>query len=130
MELRRRLHSLRVPKDPQFDLTYLEVGGRDRQRGATVMKDLTIALTQAVQDAIISREAANEIYLQAADEGGFLISNANRALPPEPKIDEQRMETMRMGISNAINVKKTKTGRIDKQGRPDDPVDRREQRAS
>jgi hypothetical protein len=130
MEMRRQKHSLAIDKDPEFDLTYLEVGGRDRQRGAAVLKDLTIALTQAVQDAIITREAANEIYIQAADEGGFTIANENRALPPEPQIDEERLVARQQGVSNSINSGKLKKGKMDNQNRNLDRADRREQRAS
>jgi hypothetical protein len=115
----------KIKKDPKFDLTYLEVGGRDRQRGAVIMKDAAVALSQLVTQAVLKREAANEIILQVADEGGFEISAEARALPPEPKADEGMVDKFGKRVSDTIAAKKRKTSKGNElDGK--DPLDRRE----
>jgi hypothetical protein len=128
LEFRREASSINVKKDPEFDLTYLEVGGRDRQRGATIMKDLMVALSQAVMNQILEPKAANEILLQAADEGGFYISPEHRETP-EQSMNDDDVNDMSSRLQSTIAAKKRKTSRGNEQD-GEDPIDRREQRAS
>ncbi len=65
-----------------FFISKLEVGGKDRQRGSVLLKDLTTALTQALVGEFLKLEAAHEIFVAAADEAGFPIELKNQGLPP------------------------------------------------
>lgn len=82
LQLKANKNASSAAKDAKFDMTYLEVGGRDRQRGATILKDLMLAVQYAVSLEIITLEAANEILEQAFNEAGFTVDKKHRGLPP------------------------------------------------
>jgi len=133
LKLQKDKKASKLNKDPEFDLTHLEVGGRDRARGATIMKDMSVAVNPLVASAILSREAAHEMVLQTAEEGGFEISADSRVLPPEPEISEPGMDEFEDRTKKVIAAKSRKTTKGDEvEGKQagEEPADRQERRAS
>jgi hypothetical protein len=133
LKLQKDKGASKLKKDPEFDMTHLEVGGRDRQRGATIMKDMAVAISQMLAQGVITREAANEMIRQVAEEGGYEISPANQGLPPEPQPNENDLDDFKNRTAKVIAAKKrkgTKGDEVDglQSGEPED--DRRERRAS
>lgn len=125
LRLMRAKGASHVVENPEFDLRYLEVGGRDRQRGAVILKDAMVAISQATSQGIITVEAANEIFMQIANEGGFEISREHRGIGTVPEADDE-FET---NVSRVIAAKKRKTSQGEEQGE-EDPVDRQIARAT
>ncbi len=66
------------PSDLKFK--HMEVGGKDKSRGAAMIKDLAVSVSQMVNDGLITREAGNEILEHAFEEAGFPLSEENRGL--------------------------------------------------
>jgi hypothetical protein len=123
----------KVKEDPEFDMTHLEVGGRDRQRGAVIMKDMAVATSQLITSGTMKREAIHEIIVQVAEEGGYEISAENRGLPPEPQIDQEMGSPFQNRVSKVIAGKKRKTSKgdeVDGSQAGEAPDDRQVRRAS
>jgi hypothetical protein len=112
----RRVHDKSIPEDPDYNLTYLEVGGRDRQRGATILKDLVVAMSTARTDSAITREAYNQVIMQAIDEAGFDVKPENQGLPPE---EDDFVTNMRNRMGNPLDPLRQKSSRGEDEGDPD-----------
>jgi hypothetical protein len=126
LKLRRDKGSIKIGDEPEFDLAYLEVGGRDRQRGATILKDLMIALSSA--SSILKKEAANEILVQAVREAGFSIGDKNLGLPPEQEFDDVVGKIQRR-LGQAAGASRQQSARGEEEG-GDAPEDLRNARSA
>lgn len=82
IELRKRAGAATV-SDTSFAMKTIEVGGKDKQRGAEILRTTATALAQAIASESVKVEAVNEILLQAADEAGFHVSLDNRGVPED-----------------------------------------------
>jgi hypothetical protein len=92
IELRKRAGSLTVA-NVDFQMAHTEVGGKDKSRGATVLKDVVFAMSQATTDQLLSREAANAVIVQTIREVGFELEQEDAALPeqdPNADLDKVR----------------------------------------
>jgi len=65
----------------EFEIVSTEVGGKDKQRGTTIIKDLIAAISVAVTDQVLKPEAANAILIQALREGGWEVRDEWAELP-------------------------------------------------
>lgn len=85
IKLRRLAMSLKGAKVIEIDpsdikFKHMEVGGKDKSRGAAMIKDLAVSVSTMVNDGLITREAGNELLEHAFEEAGFTISEDNRGL--------------------------------------------------
>ena len=94
LELRKRAGSLTV-ESLDFEMSHTEVGGKDKTRGATVLKDVIFAMTQAATDNLLSREAANAVIVQTIREVGYEIEDDDAALPEDdPNADLGKIQKL------------------------------------
>ncbi len=66
------------PSDIKFK--HMEVGGKDKSRGASMIKDLAISVDTMVNSGLIKRIAGNEILEAAFEDAGFTVSPENRGM--------------------------------------------------
>lgn len=88
LELRRRAGSARVPKDIDFEMVALEVGGKDRQRGAEILKAIATAITQAEGAGVIKPELGNMLFVAVAQELGITVPRDLEGVPRERPSDQ------------------------------------------
>jgi hypothetical protein len=90
--LRTRASSTKnIPEDyaDRYEMNHSEVGGKDRKRGTEVLKDVVLAVTQAVTDNVMQPEAANTMIIQAAREAGFDLDSDVEGLPEQTNAMDQ-----------------------------------------
>lgn len=81
LELRRRARS--TAAEGEIVVETLEVGGKDRQRGAELMKAVSTAVAQALAADAIKPELANALLVQAAREAGFTVKADQEGVPED-----------------------------------------------
>lgn len=89
-------------EDDEWDISVLEVGGKDKQRGAAILKDLIVAISQAIADGTLKREAGNEIVLQGVREAGFDVSPENAKLPEKSEYQSPLLGELQKIGSNQV----------------------------
>ena len=92
----------------EIKFKHMEVGGKDKSRGAAMIKDLAVSLSQMVNDGLVKREAANEILEQAFEEAGFPVSENNRGLGDS--MVDQLKELQAAGLTPKTNQPPDMTG--------------------
>jgi len=98
LELRRRAGALTIKGAFEFKIQRTEVGGKDKSRGATVLKDVTLAVTQLKDAGVISREAANAIAVQTIRDVGYELPDELSEMPEEdPSADLKKLEAALAG---------------------------------
>jgi len=95
LELRVRSGSIKGVTDFGFQMSHTEVGGKDKTRGATVLKDVVFAMSQATMDGLLSREAANAVVVQTVREVGFEIEEEDAGVPEQdPSADVEKLRKL------------------------------------
>ena len=83
LELRRRAKSTAAVGG--FSILVTEVGGKDHARGATVLKDLALALTTASD--VLGKEVRNHVLISSLREGGWEIPEEMEGVPEGEAVD-------------------------------------------
>lgn len=82
-------------KDPKFKMGRTEVGGKDKARGALVLKDVVFAVSQAASDGLITKEAANAIVIQTIRDVGYEVAEEDAGVPKEdPNADLAKIQKL------------------------------------
>jgi len=105
LELRKRAGSINGVTDFGFEMSHTEVGGKDKSRGATVLKDVVFAMSQATTDNLLSREAANAVIVQTIREVGYELEEEDATLPEEdPNADLDKIQKLLDGAGGGDNA--------------------------
>lgn len=65
-----------------------EIGGKDKQRELDALTKLATSLTAMVSQRVISREAANEMFMQASREAGFQVDETLAGVPDDAEAQD------------------------------------------
>lgn len=90
-----RLRAGAKVEDVEFVLTHSEVGGKDKTRGSEVLTKVVTAMSLAVTDQLLSREAANKVIVETVREVGYTIDDTEAALPEQdPAQDLEKIKKL------------------------------------
>ena len=111
LELQRRAGQ--EVAEGEFTLETIEVGGKDKQRGAEVLKAVSTALTQVSSIQGVKPELVNAVLIQALKEVGLEVADDLAGLPPE-------LEDLAGQIAGQVEQLMSQKGRQDGEGNQDE----------
>jgi hypothetical protein len=123
LELRRRAGVRTIPalEDRKFDMVALEVGGKDKQRAAEVLRATATALSQLLANSAVKPELANAVFVDLARELGVEIDAELEGVPEVQDADPGA------AVDKMIRNLDTQFSRTDEGNQDEGDRDRREE---
>lgn len=101
--LRFRVIAKTLPEgtDLEFEWEKTEVGGKDKTQATAALRDLALALSQAVSDSFLSRQAANAVFVQTVRGAGFELTDDEAGIPTDAELARMQAHQDRLARATA-----------------------------
>lgn len=100
LELRQRAGSLPVILKEAWTMQVMEIGGKDKTAGASVVSVVISAVSTATSQGLISKEAGNKIVVQVMREAGIEIPEEIAGMPEGYEGDQIELLLRRLSKKN------------------------------
>ncbi|HXV77292.1 MAG TPA: hypothetical protein VD788_13320 [Candidatus Polarisedimenticolaceae bacterium] len=117
LDVQARVTGDQVPEGT-WEMQALEVGGRDRQRGAEIIKAIAAAAVQAQSSGTAKRELLHAVLVQSFREAGFEVQREHEGVP------EDELEQQVAGARAMVNQLVTRKSRTGEGGQDEEDRDR------